>query len=94
MPGNGMSMWPRLFLWLIIIERCWPGVHRPQTHKESARKGGGMQKIGENYFFIEICAIVPSTRQFGYKKKGAFRVHTREEVPKTIFLTAAAKFAA
>ena len=45
MPGDGMSMWPRLFLWLIIIERYWPGVHRLPSQLASGRPGIGMPEI-------------------------------------------------
>jgi len=44
MPGGGMYTWPALSLYLTTTDQCWPGAHRPQTHKESARKGGGMPK--------------------------------------------------
>jgi len=40
-----MSMWPRLFLWLIIIERYWPGVHRLPSQFASGRLGIGMSEI-------------------------------------------------
>ena len=54
MPGDGMSMWPRLFLWLIIIERCWPGVHRLPSQLTSARRGIGLPEIWEQLTFRPI----------------------------------------
>ena len=45
MPGDGMSMWPRLFLWLIIIEHYWLGVHRLPSQLAWGRPGIGMPEI-------------------------------------------------
>ena len=90
-PRGGMCIWPRLFPSLTITRRCWFGAYRPQTHKESARKGVEWQKFRGNYFFSEMCAIVPSTRQFGYKKKGAFRFIHGKRYLQNHFLTAVAK---
>jgi len=56
-------------------------------------KRGACQQFRENYFFSEICAILPSKSQFG-KKKETFRVYTREEVFPKPFFTAEAKVAA
>ncbi len=39
-PGGGMYTRPALSLYLTITGRYWPGAHRPQTHKDSARKRG------------------------------------------------------
>jgi hypothetical protein len=35
--------------------------------------------------FIEICAIMPSTRQFGYKRGNLSRLNSVGWLPKTIF---------
>jgi hypothetical protein len=32
---GGISMWPPLFPWLTITERCWPGVLRPNGFEVS-----------------------------------------------------------
>jgi len=85
MPRGGMYTWPQAFLWHTTTDQCCLGLIGRRLTNNLLAKGVVCQKFRKNYFFSEICAIVPSTRQFGYKKKGAFRVHTREEVPKTIF---------
>ena len=41
-PGGGMSMWPPLFLWLIIIEQCWPGVLKLYRSEVPGIRGAGM----------------------------------------------------
>jgi len=35
LPGGGMSMWPRLFLWLTITGRCLPGAFRLRSNEVS-----------------------------------------------------------
>lgn len=39
MPGSVMCMWPRLFLWPIIIKRGYLGIHRPQINEVSVTAG-------------------------------------------------------
>jgi hypothetical protein len=46
---------------------------------------GVCQKFRKNYFFSEICDSMPSTRQFGYNKRGFFGFIHGKRSPKPFF---------
>ncbi len=48
-------------------------------------RGRHVKNFGKNYFFSKICAIMPSTRQFGYKRGNLSRLNSVGWLPKTIF---------
>ena len=50
--------------------------------------------IWKNYFFIEICAIMPPARQFAWKKRNILGVKLGIRCPKNHFWIAVAKVAA
>ena len=80
-----MSMWPRPLLWPTTTVPCWPGVIKLRSSEVSWFWGCGMLKFLKNYFFKETCAIMPSTRGFGFKNRNFGGFSPGKEVPKTLF---------
>ena len=90
-PGGGMCIWPRLFPSLTITRRCWFGAYRPQTHKESARKGLNGKNLGEITFSAKCVLSCLPQDNLVTKKKGAFRFIHGKRYLQNHFLTAVAK---
>jgi len=93
-------MSPQLFLWLTISGRCWVGLLKLQgsiwilrgRHAKMSKKISRSSFLVNN--FMEICAIMHPTIQFGPKKRKLIGVKLLERAPKTHFFDCAAKAAA
>jgi hypothetical protein len=78
------------FLFSTIIDRCWPSLSSIAEVADIERQV--CQNLQQNLSvrlvddkFMEICAIMPFTRQFGYKRGNLSRLNSVGWLPKTIF---------
>jgi hypothetical protein len=94
MPEDGMCMWPWLFLYLPIPERCWLGVHRSPPHPESANQGVVCSKSAKKIRFEGTLCYLAFSKAIGLQKEELLRDRTPDGRFQNLFSTAVAKAAA
>ena len=87
-------MWPQLFLWRTIIDRCWPGVLRPSTRKNLRTKGAVSSKSTKKTQFEENLCYLAFSKTVELQKERPLWGRTPKGRFQTTFLTAMAKTAA
>jgi hypothetical protein len=64
--------------------RCWPGFLELHNSEVSVSKGGMLKYQTKKYFYRRICAIMPLTREFGFKSSNLGGFSPGPKVPKSI----------
>ena len=76
-------MWPRLFLYRTIIERCWPGVLKLHSSEVSWFWGCGMLKFLKKLLFQGNLCYHGVDERIRLQEQKLWGIFPGQEVPKT-----------